>query len=597
MTVRLLNNLSVRRKGEGAMKITEWEPKIKCTKSLIFKAAVLLTIGLFIVIGIFSHINVKLTEKRLFDIAANEASKTSDAIKGSIKDAMLKNNREVIDSIISTIGKEASIEDIKIIDIIGQVKYAKDNSEVGKTLDRTKIKSCNLCHKEKQPSRGNLTVVFKNHNSRILRNANPIDNETQCHTCHDPSQKVLGKLLVDFKIKDIDNVVKTNKTLLMASQAVTLITALFITVGVLVTYLKPKLHRLTKEVRHVARGNYDALIEVRGEDEIAVLSTEFNNMVEAIKQRDEKINSQLKTFTTLFDISSILKRAESLQEDITLILSALEVGLNIQQCTILFIDDIGKVELKGSVGLSKEDAELVRLVIEEMFELSIMPVSKERQEIKAVVGEKEKIMGDEVFVVAGNGKLIRDFIIAPLKAGGRVIGTITVHKIKGREINDPEIKDTLSIIATALSPYVYIGMCLDKKAVMMECPYDAIISDIQRNIEKVEQYQGGLSLIVVKAENYEDMVKEIGIKKVSEIIKESLITMTSSIDKVHEIIRISEDSIAVLLPMITKEEAAEIVQNAVSKCAGCMLWQIKSASYPEDSNTAEGVLHEAIGGF
>lgn len=122
------------------MKITEWEPKIKCTKSLIFKAAVLLTIGLFIVIGIFSHINVKLTEKRLFDIAANEASKTSDAIKGSIKDAMLKNNREVIDSIISTIGKEASIEDIKIIDIIGQVKYAKDNSEVGKTLDRTKIK-------------------------------------------------------------------------------------------------------------------------------------------------------------------------------------------------------------------------------------------------------------------------------------------------------------------------------------------------------------------------------------------------------------------------------------------------------------------------
>jgi nitrate/nitrite-specific signal transduction histidine kinase len=112
-----------------------------------------------------------------------------------------------------------------------------------------------------------------------------------------------------------------------------------------VTYLKPKLHRLTKEVRHVARGNYDALIEVRGEDEIAVLSTEFNNMVEAIKQRDEKINSQLKTFTTLFDISSILKRAESLQEDITLILNALEVGLNIQQCSILFIDDIGKVEL------------------------------------------------------------------------------------------------------------------------------------------------------------------------------------------------------------------------------------------------------------
>lgn len=578
------------------MKPLQVKPKVSFTKSIVFKTSSLLAVGLFVIIGLFSHINVTQTEKRLFTMAENEASKTSDAIKGSLKDAMMSNNRDVIASVVSTISKEATIEDIKIIDIGGQVKYAKNPIEVGSTLDKTKINSCNLCHKSSQLTRNNLTIIFTNEQgNRVLRNVNPIDNESQCHICHNPSQKILGKLLIDFKIKDVEAVVYNNKILLIISQVITLITALTITIALLFVYLRPKLHNLTQNIRKTTQGNYDTTIDIKGEDEMAVLAYEFNSMVEAIRQRDEKIRKQLKTFTTLHDISSILKRAETLQEAITLILNALNIGLNIEQCTILFIDDVtAKVELKGSIGLDEERADLVRLLIEEMFELSNMSVSKDRDEIREVIEGKEKIVGDEVFVASGDGMLMDDFIVAPLKAGGKVIGAITVHKIISSEITDPEIKDTLSIVATALSPYVYIGMCSDKQAHMQDSPYDAIIGDIQKNIERVEQYQGGLSVIVIKATNYEPLINQIGLKKTLENISRSFVMVSSHLDKVHEIIRISQDTALILLPMITLDEATNMIQAAINKCFDNIQWLTKLISYPEDADTAEGILHLAV---
>jgi HAMP domain-containing protein/GGDEF domain-containing protein len=581
------------------MKIAEWESSIiKCTRSLIFKVAALLAIGLFVVISIFSNANVRITEKRLLEIATNEASKTSNAIKGSLENAMVADEKTSVPFIIEAVSNNESVEDMKVLNIGGQIRYAKNKTEIDRVLDKTKIEGCNICHMAAMPMRDNLTVIFKKADgSRVLRNVNPIDNKKECFGCHDPGQKIIGKLLIDFSVKDADTMVRKNRNLLIGTAAASVLTAVFVCTAVLLVLVRPRLHRLTKKVKETSEGDYSTTVEVKGDDEIAILSSEFNNMVMSIKDRDERIKQQLNTHTTLYNICAILKRASSLREEINLILNALTVGLNIEQCTILHIAENGKVELKGFAGLTEEQADTVRLVIETMFELSMMPVSKEREEIEAVICEKDKIIGDEVFVAAGTGKAWEDFIIAPLSAGGRLIGAITVHKIKDREINDPEIKNTLSIIATAMSPQIYIGLCLDKTASMQESPFDAIISDIQRNIEKAGQYQGGLSLIVIRAENYEDVVKKIGVRKASDSIREALIVISSSIDKVHETTRIRQDSAIVLLPMVTGSDALDTMQKATEKYTGDIAWQFRAAYYPDDGATAEDILHKAVKDF
>jgi GGDEF domain-containing protein/HAMP domain-containing protein len=577
------------------IKIIDWEPKIKCTRSIIFKAAFAVVLCLFIVITVFSWINVKSIAKRLTDIAVNEASKASNAIKGSLENAMLFNERNSIQSIIETVGNEASIEDIKILNIGGQVKYAKNKAEIGSVLDRTKIGSCGLCHSVAIPQRDNLTVIFKKADgSRVLRNVNPIDNKKECYGCHDSSQKVIGKLLVDFNVKDVDMVVKENRMFLVASSAATVLTAAIICIISLLILIKPRLHRLTKKVKETAQGNYESVIDVEGNDEIALLSSEFNGMINAIRERDIRISEQLNVHTTLFNVSSILKRATSLDEDISLILHALSIGLNIEECSFLLIKEGGNVELKGYIGMTEEKADLVRLTIEELFEISRLPLSREREEIAAVIGEKEKLMGDEVFVAAGDGKVLDDFVIAPLKAGNTILGAITVHKIKDRAVNDPEIKNLFSIVATAIAPHVLIGLSLDKSTAMQNSPFEAFIQVLQAHIDRVEEYQGILSLAIITIENYRDIANKIGVEKASDKIRDVAAAVSSAIEKVHETTRISEDRLVVILPMIPKSDATNIIENATAGINGDIVLAYRITAYPEDGETAEQLMHAAV---
>ena len=197
--------------------------KTKEKHSIGFKMAVAVAISLFAVISIFSHTSVRLSEKKLMDLAQDDASKVSSAIKSSLENAMLAGERDSLQYIIDSIGKESMVRDIKIIDRDAMVKYAKNHAALNTQLDQT-AKSCRLCHQSGTPSHDNLTVMFTaDDGTRVLRNVNPIHNDKRCHQCHDPGTDVLGKLLVDFSTKDIDQLVIENRQLLIFSAVATLL--------------------------------------------------------------------------------------------------------------------------------------------------------------------------------------------------------------------------------------------------------------------------------------------------------------------------------------------------------------------------------------
>ncbi|MCA9567552.1 MAG: HAMP domain-containing protein, partial [Myxococcales bacterium] len=57
----------------------------------------------------------------------------------------------------------------------------------------------------------------------------------------------------------------------------------------LVLFALQPIGRLTDQVQRLAAGDYSGRVEVRGDDEISVLATEFNTMVGALKARDEAL--------------------------------------------------------------------------------------------------------------------------------------------------------------------------------------------------------------------------------------------------------------------------------------------------------------------
>ena len=80
----------------------------------------------------------------------------------------------------------------------------------------------------------------------------------------------------------------TRVAALLAALAVLLSVPLL---GAVLAALRP-LDRLTTQVQRLAAGEYGGRVEVRGSDEVAVLATEFNAMVQALESRDRSLQER-----------------------------------------------------------------------------------------------------------------------------------------------------------------------------------------------------------------------------------------------------------------------------------------------------------------
>ncbi|GER93211.1 hypothetical protein A45J_0947 [hot springs metagenome] len=570
---------------------------IRFTKGLGMKMGIILVIGLFIIISIFSHLNIKLSEKRLIDMATYGATKSSISIKNAIEHAMLSGDKQIIQTIINTVGSESMVEDIKIVDAGGVVKWAKNTNEIGNMLDRTKIKSCLVCHKVGKPSRNPQTILFtKDQGKRILRNVTPIDNKAECFSCHPAENKVIGKLLIDYSITELDSITSKNRNLLIASAIATLLGTLVITMVFFNRLVGKPIGNIFDKIQQVASGNLDVQIEVKGKDEIALLGAFFNDMVYGIKtyiEREQK--EHIEERLTLANIADILNRSESVEEATDLILNTLNIGFAVQKAMILYIGYDGSMQIKGTLGLTHEQAEIFKNYMEVAFNIDnyyypIEQIGQEKGyfEIRRI---KEMVLSGEIFIASGSKDIIEDFLVIPLKAANTVKGAIIVSEIKGSDISSDRAKELFSIVASAIAPHFYIGAYLDEKRQMKTGPFESFIETIREHIHKVKQYDGTLSMALIKLKNYEELCKLYGAEKAFMEINNYSLNISKVIDKVHETVRISEDRIAIILPMIAKSDAIEIIETASQTVKiENVTPEIRVVTYPDNGETAEQLI-------
>ncbi|MCK5228442.1 MAG: hypothetical protein KAK02_09555 [Desulfobulbaceae bacterium] len=556
--------------------------KMKLKKSIGFKMAIAMAVGLFVVISFFSHTNVRLSEKRLLSHAEREASKISDAIKSSLDNAMCNNESAGVQLIIDAIGQESMVNDIKVIDIDGLVSHAKNRYDIGKILEKTE-KSCALCHDESDSiSHSNLSVIFTlEDDSKTLRNVNPILNEPRCHGCHEPEEKVLGKLLVDFTTSDIYQMVADNRKLLILTAVATLLASIFMCFLLATVLVKKPLHQLLlKMTLDDEEEDPDTVIE--GEDEVAILDETYDGMMASIMVRDEKIkrqlrkiNKQMDELKALFNISEILNKSTSIDENVDLVMKALNIGFKVEQCAILLLDG-ASFKLAGCHGMEDSQTKTLAECLSEMEQL-------------------DKIKEGDAFVLPGCGAIQTDFLVVPLKSANEIIGVLTVHTVAGVNITDDKLQKSFSIIATSLAPHFQIGLSQSEKQEMQVSPFNSFLISVEHEIDKVKEYSGSLSLVMVQVQNYEELCQSKGVEAASESVKDVAVKLSENLSDVHECTRIAEDMIAVILPMLDAFDAPDTINPAVSMTDTEATLSTKIVTYPDNGTTAIELLHALRG--
>ncbi|MCL4493097.1 MAG: hypothetical protein M1510_14565, partial [Nitrospirae bacterium] len=305
-----------------------------------------------------------------------------------------------------------------------------------------------------------------------------------------------------------------------------------------------------------------------------------------------KIKEQMDEFLTLFNVGEILNRSDSIDEASNLVLDAVSIGFGAEECAIMVIDGAGRVQMKSFIGMDEGKAEAVRGYMEGisvMSSLQMIEPEKSGEKAGDMTSVGARIENGEILIVPGSRGSLDDFIVVPLKSAKKLLGVITIHRIKGKHIRDighiDEIKRLFMVVAMQVSPYFFIGISLDEKRTMKVSPFSCFLELIKGHFEKVREYYGVVSLAVIKVENYNDLCTSMGVDNASLRVQEAGAAISSAIEKVHDATRITEIKLVVILPMIDKMEAAEIIDRAIAGAGSDLILKYKVVSYPEDGET------------
>lgn len=144
------------------------------------------------------------------DSVAN-ATNLADMVLKSTRYAMMKNDNEILTTIIHNVGEQQDVEHIRIFNKKGFVNISTRKEELNRQVDKT-AEGCIICHAGKVPAStlGKMEQVrfFKDsHGEEVISITTPIYNEPECANAschvHPAGQKVLGTLDIGLSRKTL----------------------------------------------------------------------------------------------------------------------------------------------------------------------------------------------------------------------------------------------------------------------------------------------------------------------------------------------------------------------------------------------------------
>ncbi|MEW6215038.1 MAG: response regulator [Nitrospirota bacterium] len=149
--------------------------------------------------------------------------------------------------------------------------------------------------------------------SRYLIIIHPILNQKDCYHCHGSSRKVLGSMILRMDAEQTYAQVAAarNRTIVLGIFSICAIIALIYTM--MTKLVRRPVENLAEKAKRFAEGDMSVSIDVKTEDEIGVLGSTFNYMVESVSSYSRRLEEEIERKTALLNertrLLGLLERA------------------------------------------------------------------------------------------------------------------------------------------------------------------------------------------------------------------------------------------------------------------------------------------------
>ncbi len=231
--------------------------------------------------------------------ARHEAAERENRLLAvALRHDMVQNSRQLMRESLSEIGAQPEIQRAMVLDHNGVIQLSSNRSDEGMRISR-EDPTCMVCHAV-TPKERNRWVILDENNSQVLRSVLPIENRPECHRCHDAGERLNGILILDVSLAGVQAALSRDAFWMTVATA-TLALVLLVGVGLFVRHLiLVRLIILGRHARSIAGGALEERAEIRGDDLIATLARDFNNMADAtsalvteVKEREDQMTGVL----------------------------------------------------------------------------------------------------------------------------------------------------------------------------------------------------------------------------------------------------------------------------------------------------------------
>ncbi|MEJ2038456.1 MAG: HAMP domain-containing protein [Desulfosarcinaceae bacterium] len=283
--------------------------QIKLRHSIAFKLILMVGLVQLASISLWSYFNIGYQKERLMENIVAGTDRLTNTIRLGTQYAMMLNSRADITQTIANIAKQPEIENIRIYNKAGQIKFSNHTAEVDR-ITNIEAEACYICHRSDPPLR-NLDLdkrirFFRSEEGyRLLGIITPICNDPGCSTgaCHfhPDGKKILGALDVVVSLEHTDQeILAAEKNMSAFTVFVFLITSSIILVF-LMRFVNRPIKRLIRGTRLIARGDYTTVVDLQRNDEMGHLARAINQMGREIGKQQSELNKQRDEYQNLFE--------------------------------------------------------------------------------------------------------------------------------------------------------------------------------------------------------------------------------------------------------------------------------------------------------
>ena len=235
---------------------------------------------------LFSYLNLRLQRRQSEELLVQSADRISDVIQRSTRYQMMRNDREALYQVITTIGNEPGIRRVRIFNEEGRISFSTDPAEVNTLVDKS-AEACYACHAQAQPltrlARPDRARIFTDSKGqRVLGVIRPIENEAACSNAachaHPPDRRILGVIDADLFLGTVDAQLAQQQRQLMAFSGGAVVLISLVSVLFVWLVIDRPVRELAQGTRRVAQGDLESRLAVRTDDELGGLAASFNKM-------------------------------------------------------------------------------------------------------------------------------------------------------------------------------------------------------------------------------------------------------------------------------------------------------------------------------